>query len=93
MCLAVPLRVLALLDGQWAEAEIGGIRSRISTALIDDVVPGDYLIVHAGFAIARLDVREAELTLALFAQIATELGGRSGDRTGDLVDALPERLS
>jgi hydrogenase expression/formation protein HypC len=73
MCLAVPVRVAGLLEGQWSEVEIGGILTRISTALIDEVAVGDYVIVHAGFAIARLDVAEAEQTLALFHEIATQL--------------------
>jgi hydrogenase expression/formation protein HypC len=75
MCLAVPVRVAALLDDQWVEIEVGGIRSRISIALIDEVAVGDYVIVHAGFAITRLDVEEAEKTLALFAEIAAHLKG------------------
>jgi hydrogenase expression/formation protein HypC len=73
MCLAVPVRVMALLDDQWALTEVGGIRTRVSTALIDGVAVGDYLIVHAGFAITRLDVEEAEKSLALFAEITARL--------------------
>ena len=73
MCLAVPVRVTALLDDQWVEAEMGGILTHVSIALIDDVALGDYLIVHAGFAIARLDVEEAEKSLALFDEIAAHL--------------------
>ncbi len=73
MCLAVPVRVAALLENQWAEIEVGGIHNRISTALIDAVAVGDYVIVHAGFAIARLDVEEADRTLALFDEIAARL--------------------
>jgi hydrogenase expression/formation protein HypC len=74
MCLAVPVRVVALLDDQWVEIEVGGICSRISIAMIDGVAPGDYVIVHAGFAITRLNVEEAEKTLALFDEIAARLG-------------------
>jgi hydrogenase expression/formation protein HypC len=84
MCLAVPVRVAALLDNQWVEVEVGGIHTRISVALIDEVVVGDYVIVHAGFAIARLDVEEADRTLALFDEIAARLGESS--------DALHPRL-
>jgi len=73
MCLAVPARVVALLGDQWVETEVGGIRSRVSSALIDEVKLGDYLIVHAGFAITRLDVEEAEKSLALFEEIAAQL--------------------
>jgi hydrogenase expression/formation protein HypC len=75
MCLAVPVRVTALFDDQWVDIEVGGIRTRVSIGLIDDVKVGDYVIVHAGFAIARLDVEEAEKTLALFAEIAAHLEG------------------
>jgi hydrogenase expression/formation protein HypC len=84
MCLAVPVRVAALLDEQWVEIEVGGIVTRISIALIDEVRVGDYVIVHAGFAIARLDVEEAEKTLALFDQIAAHLR--------EPLDALHPRL-
>jgi hydrogenase expression/formation protein HypC len=84
VCLAVPVQVVALLAGQWAEVEVGGIRNRVSVALIDDVALGDYVIVHAGFAIARLDVGEAEKALALFEEIAAHLKGQA--------DALHPRL-
>jgi hydrogenase expression/formation protein HypC len=73
MCLAIPVKVTALPGDQWAEIEVGGIHSRISIALVDEVAVGDYLIVHAGFAITRLDVAEAEKTLVLFEQIAARL--------------------
>jgi hydrogenase expression/formation protein HypC len=73
MCLAVPVRVAALLENQWVEIEVGGIHSRVSIALIDAVAVGDYVIVHAGFAITRLDVEEAEKTLALFDEITAHL--------------------
>jgi hydrogenase expression/formation protein HypC len=73
MCLAVPLHVVALLGDDWVEAEVGGVLSRVSVALIGGVRVGDYLIVHAGFAITRLNVEEAEKTLALFAEISAHL--------------------
>lgn len=73
MCLAVPVRVVSLLAEQQAEVEVGGVRTLVSLALVDGVAVNDYVIVHAGFAISRLDVGEAEQSLALFAEIATEL--------------------
>jgi hydrogenase expression/formation protein HypC len=84
MCLAVPVRVAALLDDQWIEIEVGGIVTRVSIALIDPVAIGDYVIVHAGFAIAHLNVEEAEKTLALFDEIAAHLH--------EPIDALHPRL-
>ena len=75
MCLAVPVKVLEVQDDGNAVVEVGGVRNRISLALVDGVRPGDYVIVHAGFAINRLDVAEAEKSLALFAEIAAHLAG------------------
>ena len=53
-----------------AVVELGGIRKQISIALVPGVVPGDYVIVHVGHAIGRLDPEEAERTLALFGEMA-----------------------
>jgi hydrogenase expression/formation protein HypC len=73
MCLAIPVCVVAVMSDQGGEAEVGGVITRVSTALIGDVALGDYLIVHAGFAITRLNIEEAEKTLALFDEIAAHL--------------------
>jgi len=68
MCLAVPARVIELLEGEDALIDLGGVRKRISLALVEDVAPGDYVIVHVGYALQKLDPDEAEQTLALFRQ-------------------------
>lgn len=73
MCLAIPARVVERLENDRAVVEVGGVRNDISLMLVDDVMVGDYVIVHVGFAIARLDVAEAEKSLALFAEIARHL--------------------
>lgn len=73
MCLAIPIRVAALFADSWIEIEVGGNRSRISSALIGRVAIGDYVIVRAGFAIGRMDADEAQKTLALFDEIAVQL--------------------
>jgi hydrogenase expression/formation protein HypC len=85
MCLAVPAKVVELLDDEQALIELGGVRNRVSLALVDSVAVGDYVIVHTGFAITRLDVEEAEKTLALFAEIA--------DVMGESPDAIYPRVS
>ena len=72
MCLAIPVRVVELGDGEAAIVDLDGIRKEISLALVDDVTVGDYVILHVGYALARLDVDEAERTLALFAAAARE---------------------
>jgi len=68
MCLAIPAQVVALPDPETALIDIGGVRKRVSLALVDDVAVGDYVIVHVGFALSKLDPGEAARTLALFAQ-------------------------
>jgi len=67
MCLAIPVRVVELLGESTARVDLDGIRKEISLALVDGVQVGDYVIVHVGYALARLDPDEAERTLALFA--------------------------
>ena len=68
MCLAIPARVVALVDDDQALVDLGGVRKHVSLALVDGIVPGDYVIVHVGYALARLDADEAERTLAIFAE-------------------------
>ena len=68
MCLAVPVRVVELQDGDAALVDLGGIRKQISLALVEDVAVGDYVILHVGYALTKLDPDEAARTLALFAE-------------------------
>ncbi|MFO0737247.1 MAG: HypC/HybG/HupF family hydrogenase formation chaperone [Labilithrix sp.] len=65
MCLAVPAKVIQVHDDGTATVSLGGLRQGVSLALVDGVVEGDYVIVHTGFALSRLDTDEAERTLAL----------------------------
>jgi hydrogenase expression/formation protein HypC len=68
MCLALPVRVVELKDGDQAVVDLGGVRKEISLALVDGVSIGDYVILHVGYALTRLDPVEAERTLAAFAE-------------------------
>ena len=70
MCLAVPARVVELLDGDDATIDVDGVRKRISLALVEGVQPGDYVIVHVGYALQRLDPDEAQRTLELFREVS-----------------------
>tara|TARA_R110002072_G_scaffold28229_2_gene90826 strand:- start:6774 stop:6992 length:219 start_codon:yes stop_codon:yes gene_type:complete len=67
MCLAIPVQIESVLDNDLALVNLGGVKTQISIALIDDVNPGDYVILHVGYALNKLDQEEAEATLALFA--------------------------
>lgn len=66
MCLAIPMEVLTI-DGQSAEVQVGGTRQTVRLDLISEFPEvGDFVIVHAGFALTRLDREEAVATLKLF---------------------------
>jgi len=75
MCLGVPAKVLEAGDGT-AVVDLGGVRREISVILLDDVRPGEWVIVHAGFAIEKLSEEEAERTISLFREIAAAGGSR-----------------
>ena len=66
MCLAIPVRVVEKRGDELAIVDLSGIRKEISLALVDGVEVGDYVILHVGYALSRLDPDEAERTLALF---------------------------
>jgi hydrogenase expression/formation protein HypC len=72
MCLAIPAQVVQLRDDHQAVIDLGGVRKEISVALVPDCAVGDYVIVHVGYAIGKVDAAEAERTLALFAGLAAE---------------------
>jgi len=67
MCLAIPVRVVELRGESTAIVDLDGVRREISLALVDGVQVGDYVIVHVGYALSKLDADEAARTLALFA--------------------------
>ncbi len=69
MCLAIPAQVVELRDGDNAVVDLAGVRKEISLALVNDVTVGDYVIVHVGYALNKLDPVEAANTLALFAAL------------------------
>jgi hydrogenase expression/formation protein HypC len=68
MCLAVPTKIVSI-EGEEAEAEIGGVRRRISIALTPEARVGDYVLIHAGFAISVLDEQEARESLEIFREL------------------------
>jgi hydrogenase expression/formation protein HypC len=75
MCLAVPVRVERLIDAETAVVDLGGVKKEVSLALVEGVQEGDYVILHVGFALGRLDPDEARRTLELFDQIEPRLEG------------------
>lgn len=70
MCLAIPARVVELIDESNVVIDLGGVRKQVSTALVDGAALGDYLIIHVGYAIGRIDPDEARRTLEMFAELS-----------------------
>jgi hydrogenase expression/formation protein HypC len=66
MCLAIPVQVVERIGASAALVDLGGVRKEISLELVDGVEVGDYVILHVGYALTRLDPDEARRTLALF---------------------------
>jgi hydrogenase expression/formation protein HypC len=70
MCLAIPALITEICGDNLARVDMGGVSKEISLALLDDCAIGDWVIVHVGYALHKLDPAEAEKTLQLFAEAA-----------------------
>jgi hydrogenase expression/formation protein HypC len=77
MCLGIPGKIVAI-TGDLAEVDFSGVTREVSLLLCPEVHEGDYVLVHVGFAIQRLEEKEALETLALFREM--ERGWDEGDR-------------
>jgi hydrogenase expression/formation protein HypC len=74
MCLAIPMRVESI-ENATAVVDAAGTRRTVHIGLVDDVAVGDYLLVHAGYAIARVDEDEARRTLDLLEELSVSEEG------------------
>jgi hydrogenase expression/formation protein HypC len=74
MCLAIPAKVLKTDAAGQGTVDHLGTKVKVNLALLENVRPGDWVIVHAGFAITRLDEKEAQETLTLLREIAQAQG-------------------
>ncbi len=79
MCLAIPAEVVAIGEqGESATVSLDGVRKEISLALVEGVRPGDYVLVHVGYALNIVSKEEAAATLALMAEYEAGAGGAEG---------------
>ncbi len=69
MCLAIPMKVIEIKNSEGI-VELGGVQREVNLQLVEDVNVGDYILIHAGFAIQKLDREEAEKTLSYLRQMA-----------------------
>jgi hydrogenase expression/formation protein HypC len=72
MCLAIPMRIVEI-EGVTGVADVDGVSRKVRLDLLPEVELGDYILVHAGLAIARVDAGEAEETLSLLRKLADEI--------------------
>ncbi len=82
MCLAIPAKVISIEPDDRAVVTVENVRKRISTALLDQVTIGDYLLIHVGYALHKLSEEEAAHTLSLMAEagiLQDELDEISGE--------------
>ena len=80
MCHALPVRIVALTGPDTAKVSLNGIVKEVSVALIDDPKLGEYVVLHVGYALARIDEAEAQRTLAL-------LAGEGGDALAEFSES------
>jgi hydrogenase expression/formation protein HypC len=94
MCLAIPGKVVEIIGQdmmRMSRVDFGGVTRDVSLAYLPDVQAGDYVIVHAGFAISQLDEEEAHETLRLLAELGVveqELNAPSQERSVPLEELL-----
>ncbi|MGD1016879.1 MAG: HypC/HybG/HupF family hydrogenase formation chaperone [Roseiarcus sp.] len=67
MCLAIPVQVSEILPDEMAKVSLDGVVKIVSTALVEDLKAGDYVVLHVGYALAKIDPEEAERTLEMLA--------------------------
>jgi hydrogenase expression/formation protein HypC len=77
MCLAIPAEVTKLLPDEMAIVSIDGVSKEISVALIEDLAVGDYVIIHVGYALTKIDPEEARLTLELLRELSAQGQGQA----------------
>ena len=73
MCLAIPGKIVEMVDSenQIAKVDVGGVRRNVNVGMLDDVVVGDYVLIHVGFAMSKVDEKEAEETLRLLQDLGS----------------------
>lgn len=73
MCLAIPGKIVEIVDKEnhIAKVEIGGVRRSVNVGMLDDIGVGDYVLVHVGFAMSKLNEKEAEETLRTLKELGS----------------------
>jgi len=89
MCLAIPGQVVEIVDdqNQLAEVDVAGVRRKVNVALLDEGVgAGDWVLIHVGFALSKVDEEEAHATLALLQQMGEAYEQELEDLKGSVIE-------
>ena len=74
MCLAIPGQIVEFVDepNSLARVDVAGVRRTVNVGLLDAIGPGDWVLVHVGFALSQVDEEEAHATLRLLKEMGAE---------------------
>jgi hydrogenase expression/formation protein HypC len=88
MCLAIPGQIVEIVDegNRLATVDVAGVRRRINVGLLDAVEPGDWVLVHVGFALSKVDEEEAAATLRLLEGMGAEYEQELMELKGSLIE-------
>jgi hydrogenase expression/formation protein HypC len=92
MCLAIPGQVLEIVDepNRLARVDVAGVKRNVNVGLLDGedggVGPGDWVLIHVGFAISKVDEEEAEATLKLLAEMGSEYEQELDELKGSAIE-------
>ena len=88
MCLAIPGQVVELVDeeNRLAKVEVGGVRRNVNVGLLDDVGPGDWVLIHVGFALSKVDEQEALATRKLLEAMGDGYQQELDDLKGSVIE-------
>lgn len=98
MCLAIPGQIVEIgEDPHFARVEVSGVRRTVNVALLDDTAPGDWVLIHVGFAMSKISAEEAEEQMRLLtmlgeqAEAMTEVEGYGSAGAADRDDPESEK--
>jgi hydrogenase expression/formation protein HypC len=88
MCLAIPGQVLEIVDepNRLARVEVAGVQRNVNVGLVDDTRPGDWVLIHVGFAMSKVDEDEAQATLELLQQMGDAYEQELEDLKASVID-------
>ena len=88
MCLAIPGQIVEVVDetNRLARVEVAGVHRNVNIGLFDDVGPGDWVLIHVGFAISQIDEAEAHATLALLQAMGADYEQELGELKASVIE-------